>query len=377
MSPPQPADNNLYGDSSYTFTLEQGQSDSISIGLPKVEIDGEQAPFAAQNITDTLAEPVKLTIDRPGRGKRRKNSTRAYTEEFGLAPNEFERDEVPPAIGKDVEGTLPQNVRAIPGRDNERGGTLIGNFTQRYGPENKILKNGTVVDYYASASDYETGVSGIVPIYGEDGSDDMLRDGENNSLIYGFSGDDTIRGDEGSDTLLGGKGFDIVTGGSGDDVVVGQPDDDFLFGNLGNDVVYGSPGNDVLYGDGSDVSSESSGGQDRFVLRRNEGIDLIRDFELGNDEIFLAKPVNFSTLGFRQITNGNRPDGTPFVSEELPDYRLGSGNISNNGTEIFLNRGKFKGDTLAYVENVSESDLNDRSLFESGGSDSSLPSPLA
>ena len=39
-----PTDDNLYGDPSYTFTLEQGQSDSIEIGLPKVRIDGIEQP---------------------------------------------------------------------------------------------------------------------------------------------------------------------------------------------------------------------------------------------------------------------------------------------------------------------------------------------
>lgn len=378
-----PEDNNLYGDSSYTFTLEQGQSDSIEIGLPKLEIDGGEAPFVAQNIADTLAEPVKLTIDRSGRGKRRRNITSAYTEEFGLAPNEFDRDEVPPAIGKDAEGRLPQNVRAIPALDNKRGGGELTDFTQNYGSENKPLENGTVIDFYASNPDYETGVSGIIPIYGTDGSDNELSGSDgNDDLIYGFDGNDTISGDNpdtpiersGNDTLLGGRGFDRIRGRGGNDIVVGQPDDDLLFGDLGNDVVYGSPGNDVLYGDNTNVLSQPLNGKDRFVLRRNEGIDLIRDFELGNDEIVLGDPTNFSTLGFRQITNGVRPDGTPL---ELPDYpSLGSSDsISDSGTEIFLNRGKFKGDTLAYVENISESNLNDRSVFDTTGK-ILLPSPI-
>ena len=158
--------------------------------------------------------------------------------------------------------------------------------------------------------------------------------------------------------------------------MVGQPDNDLLFGDLGNDVVYGSSGNDVLYGDNNNVLSEPLGvtGKDIFALRRNEGVDLIRDFELGNDKIVLGEPTNFSTLGFRQITDGNRPDGTSF---ELPDYpSLGaSGGISDSGTEIFLNRGKFKGDTLAYVENVSATDLNSRSLFGTTGK-IRLPSPI-
>ena len=121
-----PTDSNLYGETSYTFTLEQGQSDSIEIGLPKIRIDGieepgNQSPFVAQNILDTLNEPIKLTLDRPGSRKRRNKTTKAYTEEFGLIPKEFDRDEVPPAVGVG-DNDLPQNVRAIPQTDNKKGG---------------------------------------------------------------------------------------------------------------------------------------------------------------------------------------------------------------------------------------------------------------
>lgn len=358
--------------------------------MPKVRVDGEQAPFAAQNIIDTLGEPVKLTIDRKGRSKRSKKNVGAYTEEFGLAPKTFDRDEAPPAVSIESgdNSFIPQNVRPLPEKDNGSAGGTINKFINNYGPANKILENDAVIDFYASAPDYETGVTGIVPIYGTDGSDDDLngRDG-NDDLIYGFDGNDSISGDgpdtpierSGNDTLLGGRGDDNIRGRGGNDIVVGQPDDDLLFGDLGNDVVYGGPGDDVLYGDNDNFWSSffSSTGKDRFVLKSNEGVDLIRDFELENDQIFLAKPVNFSTLGFRQITDGNRPDGTPFVPEELPNHpSLGSRDINDSGTEIFLNRGKFKGDTLAYVENVSASNLNNRSLFEPGTSDSSLPSLL-
>ena len=376
-----PTDDNLYGDPSYTFTLEQGQSDSIEIGLPKVRIDGieqpgKQSPFAAQNIIDTLDEPIKLTLDRPNGGTRREEKTGAYTEEFGLIPKGFDRDEVPPAVGI-TDDSLEPNVRAIPRRDNSRAGRTQLNFIDKYGPENKELSNGSVVDFYAVQRDYEEGITGIIPVYGTDEDDDLVGTEGNNDLIYGFDGNDMINGADGSDTLLGGRGFDTINGAEGNDIVVGQPDDDLLFGDSGNDVVYGSPGNDVLYGDSGNASSDSLNGKDRFVLKGGEGIDLVGDFELGNDRIFLAKPVNFSTLGFRQITNGNRPDGTPFVSEELPNYPIGSGDISDSGTEIFLTRGNFEGQTLAYVENVTATDLNNRRFFEPGSSDSALPSPIA
>lgn len=389
-----PTDSNLYGDPSYTFTLMQGESDDIKIGLPKVRIDGieeagNQAPFAAQNILDTLDGPTKLTLDRPGSGKRRRAKTKAYTNEFGLIPAGFDRDEVSPAVGVG-DNTLPQNVRAIPEPDNARAGIVQRQFINKYGPEGKEIPNGGVIDFYGLPPNYQEGKTGIIPIYGKDGSDDnLIGTKENNDLIYGFGGNDIIEGDDrsrpatipdGNDTLLGGRGNDSIRGAGGTDILVGQPNDDLLRGDLGNDVVYGGPGNDVLYGDNNNVLSKPLGvtGEDKFVLKGGEGIDLVRDFELGNDIFTLAKPVSFSTIDLRQISNGTRPDGTAFIPT-LPDYpSLGSSRgISDNGTEIFFTRGKFKGQTLAYVEDIMATDLDNRGFFEPGNSDSALPEPIA
>ncbi|MGF1488937.1 MAG: hypothetical protein ACFBSE_17775, partial [Prochloraceae cyanobacterium] len=134
----------------------------------------------------------------------------------------------------------------------------------------------------------------------------------------------------------------------------------------------GGPGDDVLYG-GLD--------QDIFVIRRGEGIDLIRDFTPGGngivrDQIVLSSPLGYNSLGFRQINQGLRPDGTPL---QLPNYpSLGpTGGIINNGTEIFIKTrmGVFQGQTLAYVEGVSASVFQDRALFGTT-SDVVLPLPI-
>ena len=393
-----PTDSNLYGAPTYIPTLMQGDSFALEIGLPKVRIDGirepgNQAPFAAQNILDTLDGPVKLILDRGKEGvngrKRRKAKTDAYTAEFGLIPKGFDRDEVPPAVAVGVN-PLPPKVRAIPEPDNARAGAVQVEFTNKYGPEGKFIPDGSVIDFYALPPNYPEGVTGIIPIYGTDGLNDTLIGGKgNDDVIYGFGGNDLIEGDDrslpptipdGNDTLLGGRGNDFIRGAGGTDILVGQPDDDLLFGDLGNDVVYGGPGNDVLYGDNDNVLTRPLGftGKDKFVLKGGEGIDLIRDFELGNDIITLANPINFATIALRQISDGLRPDGTPFIPT-LPDYpSLGSSQgISNNGTEIFLVRGNFEGQTLGYVENVLATALNNRGFFEIGKSLSALPEPIA
>ena len=386
-----PTDSNLYGKPSYTFTLEQGQSNGIEIGLPKIRIDsikesGNQAPFVAQNILDTLDEPIKLTLDRgTDARKRRDKKVKAYTNEFGLVPAGFDRDEVPPAVGIG-DDALSQNVRAIPEKDNGRGGNVQKELINNYGSEDKQIPNGSVIDFYALPPDYEEGVTGIIPTYGTDADDSLAGSDGNDDLIYGLDGADTISGDNpdtpiersGNDTLLGGRGNDIIRGRGGNDIVVGQPDDDLLFGDLGNDVVYGSPGNDVLYGDNNNVLSEPLGvtGEDIFVFKKKEGIDLIRDFELGNDKFAYSGGL-FNNLKFEQITDGKRAsDGTDFISQ-LPQYPLGSdGSINPNGTEIWVFGSNRSRETLGYFEDVSANELDNKNLFDEGATKTSLPDPI-
>lgn len=71
-----------------------------------------------------------------------------------------------------------------------------------------------------------------------------------------------------ADAYLGSDaGNDVVLGQGGHDELWGQRGDDSLSGGLGNDQLAGGLGNDTLVGDG---------GADRYVVRSNEGNDLIR-----------------------------------------------------------------------------------------------------
>ncbi len=256
-----------------------------------------------------------------------------------------------------------------------------------YGPEGKQIPNGGVIDFYALPPNYEEGKSGIIPTYGTDADDSLARSDGSDDLIYGFDGNDTLSGDNpdtpiersGSDTLLGGRGTDIIRGRGGNDIVVGQPDDDLLFGDLGNDVVYGSPGDDVLYGDNNNVLSEPLGvtGEDIFVFKKREGIDLVRDFEPGNDKFAYSDGL-FNNLKFEQITDGKRAsDGTDFISQ-LPRYpSIGSsGSINPNGTEVWVFGSRRSRQTLGYFEGVSADELNNENLFNEGATKTSLPDPI-
>jgi hypothetical protein len=76
------------------------------------------------------------------------------------------------------------------------------------------------------------------------------------------------RGSQDSNTLLGNNSNNIVSGAAGDDLLEGRGGNDLLIGNEGRDTLVGGNGFDV------------------FAFNfPNEGIDIIKDFQLGADRI--------------------------------------------------------------------------------------------
>jgi Ca2+-binding RTX toxin-like protein len=89
-------------------------------------------------------------------------------------------------------------------------------------------------------------------------SDNTLRGNPLNrnedAILKGRGGNDSITGFNGNDLLLGGKNDDNIFGGLGNDVLSG--DDDLNLGDSsesGNDILVGGSGADVLYGFGDDI----------------------------------------------------------------------------------------------------------------------------
>lgn len=69
---------------------------------------------------------------------------------------------------------------------------------------------------------------------------------DNNELILGSPGADTINGKRGSDCIVGGDGNDRLDGDKESDVLIGGPGDDYLDGGQGDDICIGGPGNDTF-----------------------------------------------------------------------------------------------------------------------------------
>ncbi|MBE8965131.1 calcium-binding protein [Nostocales cyanobacterium LEGE 12452] len=81
---------------------------------------------------------------------------------------------------------------------------------------------------------------------------------------------------------MGNNAANTLTGGDGNDSLFGNSGNDTLFGGAGDDLLTGGIGRDVLTG---------GTGRDNFDLisSRTGGYDLIGDFTLGDDTVFISK----------------------------------------------------------------------------------------
>jgi Ca2+-binding RTX toxin-like protein len=204
-------------------------------------------------------------------------------------------------------------------------------------------------------NDLLSGGGGNDRLFGEQGND-TLYGGAGDDLLDGGIGDDTLAGGAGADTLIGGDGFDTAsyaasfqsvyvslatnTGVFGDaqgdtfsgiDKVIGSIFSDGLFaddsgvvldGGAGHDLLVGGTGLDVLIGGAGDDTLEGGrgldvltggAGADHFVFNRNDGPDLVTDFQAGVDKIVLGD-------GFNTFIGPFGTDGELWTGTELPTH---------------------------------------------------------
>ncbi|MBS9387484.1 MAG: hypothetical protein HEQ33_00660 [Dolichospermum sp. WA123] len=141
--------------------------------------------------------------------------------------------------------------------------------------------------------------------------------------VQGTGSNDNIFGDSQNNLLSGGLGNDTLNGGLGNDTLNGGLGNDTLIGGLGNDTLIGGVGNDLLTG---------GGGADRFVFNsRNEGIDIITDFNFGQGDRIQVSKGGFGASSLNQftyniITNGLFFQGNQFATVQSPiNFAISSG----------------------------------------------------
>ncbi|MEH2203197.1 MAG: DUF4347 domain-containing protein [Nostoc sp.] len=211
-----------------------------------------------------------------------------------------------------------------------------------------------------------TGNTGANILNGVDGNDSLIGSSGNDSL-FGGAGDDTLDGGAGTDSLNGGVGNDIyivdnlndsiaegldagidlvkssvswvlgnnlenltligtgaingtgnsqnniLTGNTGVNTLNGVDGNDSLIGGTGNDTLFGGVGDDLLSGGtGKDVLTGGIGRDSLYLTdTRTGGYDIIADFTVGDDTIFVSK----AEFGLSQSQN---------TSLEASLFRLGA-----------------------------------------------------
>ena len=149
----------------------------------------------------------------------------------------------------------------------------------------------------------------VQEIFGTEKSD-LIFGTPQNDIIRGKEGNDSIGDNEGNDESFGGEGNDLFVDGAGNDTVRGGAGNDFFVG-----VAPGIAGDDLIdLGTGNDFALGGKGA-DTFVLNRDSGTILIRDFTPGEDRFALGDNLTKHNLSFARLDNDSSFNGGTSISD--------------------------------------------------------------
>jgi Ca2+-binding RTX toxin-like protein len=133
--------------------------------------------------------------------------------------------------------------------------------------------------------------------------------------------------------LIGMGGNDKLEGGSLRDTLVGGTGDDTLLGGGGSDALAGGPGRDILTG---------GHGKDGFVLASLDDYDVITDFNVADDKIFLDRSVLTKLASWNNLSDQLKIGSSATKSYERIIYDNTTGKLfydadgSDNGEAIII-----------------------------------------
>ena len=100
----------------------------------------------------------------------------------------------------------------------------------------------------------------------------------------------TVNGKSSTKTVMikGNAKANTIYGGSGANTLYGYAGNDKLYGYAGNDTLNGGDGDDTLYGGAGTDTLTGGAGKDTFVYANGEGSDTIKDYEAGQDTLYIS-----------------------------------------------------------------------------------------
>lgn len=204
---------------------------------------------------------------------------------------------------------------AASGNDILIGGTGAGTGNAMYGDASLLMANGGAIT-----------TAGDDTLIGGDGAFNTLY-GDAQDLIAEITDSVVSQVTGGNDTLFAGNG--------GTNTLYG--DSQYQQGNVigGDDILTSGTGNDTMWGDVSAIRGIAPGtivgGADTFVFMQNSGADVIKDFRIGDGDLIDLRDYGFT------------------------DWSTFSTQITNNGTNTYINLGGTNQITVSGVVGLGES----------------------
>ncbi|ORF30273.1 hypothetical protein BGI09_08135 [Snodgrassella alvi] len=201
----------------------------------------------------------------------------------------------------------------------------------------------------------QTSTDGDDELYAYSNEDTVLNGGLGNDSLFGANGNDTLIGGDGNDRIYGGAGNDVLTGGTGNDYLEGGAGSDiYIFGsNFGHDVInnYDSSGNR------EDIIRFTDNISQADLIFRRTGSNLVISTRQDDNSITVQNYFRNEAKGNYQVDFIEFADGTRLNVQDIKK-------LTQTGTD---------GDDELYAysneDTVLNGGLGNDSLFGANGRD--------
>ena len=178
-----------------------------------------------------------------------------------------------------------------------------------------------------------------------------MGDSNDNDIIRGRSGDDTITDLGGNNTILAGDGNNVVTTGGGDDVIATGSGNDVIVAGDGMDRIDAGAGNDAITGGLSNDTLIGGAGNDTYYFNLGDGVDSIDDLAtpgegnrvvfgvgIAQDDLKLSHDGSILTIAIGTGGDGlrlsNFDPSSPLGTHAIDSFEFSDGSVLTYGELI-------------------------------------------